>query len=107
MANTTIAVLIILLIGAGIVALQIFLSRRESRFWGWILPFLFFLYSLLVIFSLRQPDSSTMFSMVAMVVLSFIMANIPTLVFLLIYFACREKLHQKNQLEKMNIQDLN
>ena len=38
--------------------------------------------------------------------LLFLMYNIPTLVLLGIYFACREKYSRKKQLDKMNIQDL-
>ncbi|MBK5246138.1 MAG: hypothetical protein JJE49_02540 [Peptostreptococcaceae bacterium] len=36
----------------------------------------------------------------------FIISNIPTLIFLAIYFACRDKRKKNLELEKMSIQDL-
>ena len=38
---------------------------------------------------------------------AFITANIPTIVLLAIYFACREKRKRRRELEKMKLQDLN
>jgi len=37
---------------------------------------------------------------------TFLISNIPTIVFLGIYFGCREKMKLRSQLDKMNIQDL-
>ncbi|HOJ79419.1 MAG TPA: hypothetical protein PK767_02625 [Clostridiales bacterium] len=36
----------------------------------------------------------------------FFIFNIPTAIFLLIYFTCRERKRRKKNLDKMNIQDL-
>lgn len=35
-----------------------------------------------------------------------LISNIPTIILLGIYFACREKMELRSQLDKMNIQDL-
>ena len=42
----------------------------------------------------------------AMVIPVFLLSNIPTIIFLAIYFACREKPKRDIEIEKMNIQDL-
>lgn len=44
--------------------------------------------------------------LLGLVVLVWLLANIPTAVLLVIYFACREKKRRKKQIERMNIQDL-
>ena len=37
---------------------------------------------------------------------SLILGNIPTVILLAIYFACREKFRKRSELDKMNISDL-
>lgn len=79
------------------IALQIWLSKLESKYPGLILPAICFLFSVIVsIFSVYMRD----------MVLSVLIFNIPTVIHLLIYFACREKLSKKRQIDKMNLQDL-
>ncbi|MBR0597627.1 hypothetical protein [Sinanaerobacter chloroacetimidivorans] len=106
MAIASISIIILLLILAGGILLQIFLSKRESRWPGLILPFLFFGYSLLMVFSLAVYDGMSSWDIFAMLVSTFLLSNIPTLIYLGIYFACREKYKRKKELGKMNIQDL-
>ena len=101
-----ISLLILLALVAGTVALQIFLSRRQSRWPGLVLPALAFLYSLLSLFSFATLSKEPLLSLVGTLLLTLLLSNIPTLILLAIYFACREKLRQKKQLNKMNIQDL-
>lgn len=103
--------LITLALLVGIVLLQIFLSRRESRWPGLVLPSLTFLFSLCVTFGASLyayiPTEHQSFGDILIPnLLLFLMYNIPTLVLLGIYFACREKYSRKKQLDKMNIQDL-
>lgn len=104
----TITLLVILV---GIVLLQIFLSRRESRWPGLVLPSLTFLLSLCVTFGAAlyayvPTEHQSFGDILVPTLLLFLMYNIPTLVLLGIYFACREKYSRKKQLDKMNIQDL-
>lgn len=103
--------LILLALLVGIVLLQIFLSRRESRWPGLVLPSLTFLFSLCVtlggaLFLYIPTQDSTLGAVILPTLLLFLLYNIPTLVLLGIYFACREKYSRKKQLDKMNIQDL-
>lgn len=48
----------------------------------------------------------SMISILVTVIPTFLIFNIPTIIFLAIYFACREKLKLRNELNKMNVQDL-
>lgn len=100
------AILVLLVLLAGGIVLQIFLSKMKSRWFGLILPSITFIYSLLMIFSVAAYQGMTgggVFMMVASILL---LCNIPTIVLLGIYFGCREKMKVRAQLEKMNIQDL-
>lgn len=100
--NITVPILLLL----GGVALQIFLSLGESRWPGLVLPALTLLSSLIAVLSLMAYASilQTIFTVLT-VLLS---ANIPTIILLAIYFACRARRRHKHheELEKMNIQDL-
>lgn len=46
-----------------------------------------------------QSEKPSMISMVVAVIPVFLVSNIPTLIFLAIYFACREKLKLRNELD--------
>lgn len=103
--------LILLALLVGIVLLQIFLSRRESRWPGLILPGLSFLFSLcvavgMVLFTYVHLPDNNLEDVVIPSLLLFFQCNIPTCILLAIYFACRGKYRRSKQLEKMNIQDL-
>lgn len=103
--------LITLALLVGIVLLQIFLSRRESRWPGLILPGLSFLFSLCVtygaaLYAYMPTQDTALEDVIISTLLLFLSYNIPTLVLLAIYFACRGKYNRKKQLNKMNIQDL-
>lgn len=91
-----------LLVGG--VFLQIFLSKRESRWPGQVLPLLTFLCSLLPLLSLM--DTGSVAQNVLMVLVTLLVGNIPTLVLLAIYWAVREKRRVKDQIDKMHIDDL-
>ena len=99
--------LILLALLVGIVLLQIFLSRRESRWPGLVIPSFTFLFSLCVTFGAALyayvPTEHQSFGDILIpILLLFLMY----MVLLGIYFACREKYSRKKQLDKMNIQDL-
>lgn len=90
---------------AGMIFLQVYLSRMERRWPGLILPMCSLAYALLVVFSLGFYDAHHG-EMLAQVVLVFILTNLPTVVLLAIYFACRSGRRKKDELEKMKLQDL-
>ena len=87
----------------GGVLLQIFLSRRESRWPGLVLPALTFLYSLAMALGVAVYDGA--FPWGAMLA-SLAMGNIPTVVLLAIYAAGRERLKKRREIDKMQIDDL-
>lgn len=103
--RTIIALMVFLLVFlAGGVCLQIFLSRRESRWPGLVLPLLTFLQSLLLVVNVM--DTGSVSRNVLMVLVTLLVGNIPTLVLLAIYWAAREKRRVKSQMDKMRIDDL-
>lgn len=125
MPRTAIVLVIILLLLAGSVWLQIFLSKKKNKWLGLIIPFFCFLLSIAAVFSLSmfnhtsislvtdgikttvvESDKPDMPSIIAAALPVFLISNIPTAIFASIYFACREKMKLRTELDKMNIQDL-
>ena len=107
MARVTTVLLLLLALLAGGILLQIFLSRRRSRWPGLVLPGLTFLYSILMVLSVAA------YGMVGEsgfpwgpVLYSLILGNLPTLVLLAIYWAARERYRTRDQMDKMKIDDL-
>lgn len=94
-------VFVVLIVGG--VLLQIFLSRRKSKWPGLILPLLTFLNSLTLLLNVTSTDGTFPWNAVLATVL---IGNIPTLVLLAIYWAAREKFRMRDQIDKMNINDL-
>lgn len=90
----------------GMIWLQIFLSKKENKWFGLILPLTTFAYSLLMVFSIYVTDSMTNWEVFGIIASTLFIANIPTIILLGVYFGCREKIKRKKALEKMNIQDL-
>ena len=103
MARVTISLVFLLVLLVGIVLLQIFLSKREGRWPGLILPLLTFLYSLLMACSAVAYNGEIPWGAI---LASMILGNIPTVILLAIYAVCREKFRKQSELDKMNIKDL-
>ena len=104
-SRTVITALVFLLVfGAGGICLQIFLSRRESRWPGLVLPLLTVLYALLLVLNLR--DTGSVSQNVLTVAVTLLVGNIPTLILLAIYWAVREKRRVRDQIDKMKIDEL-
>ncbi len=126
--------IIFLAIIIGCIFLQIFLSKKQNKWFGLILPLICLMFSLIAVLgstaffmsgelSLQQlaPDgtvieeivevqdigeSSDIGATIVQMVVVFALYNIPTAILLVIYFACREKIKKRSALDKMNIQDL-
>lgn len=128
-------ILLLLMLG-GVVALQIFLSRRENRFLGLVFPIISLLISLIYVFSIAEFTRLTTTqsieinessSIVTEYIQSqqteqvqkqdsiqlwftagsvFVMGNIPTVILLAIYFGCRGERRKRKALEHMQVQDL-
>lgn len=119
---------------AGVIALEVWLSRRKSRWPGLVMPIISFVLSLLLVFGFvafssasatselqvadaetgeiihqeqREEEVSdwTLGDTVQLGVL-LLVGNIPTFVLLGTYYIGREKLRRDKLLEKMHIQDL-
>lgn len=105
LSRTMIAFLVfVLVVLVGGILLQIFLSRRESRWPGLVLPLLTFLWSLLG--PLNVMDTGSASRNVLMVLAALLAGNIPTLILLAVYWAVREKRRVKDQIDKMKIDEL-
>ncbi|MEK8129332.1 hypothetical protein WMW72_15605 [Paenibacillus filicis] len=106
----------------GAIFLQIFLSKKDNKWPGLVLPAISLLVSIMVVLglSLYMTTASTdqsfktilnavQFPKVAALLQAiyiFILYNIPTAILLGIYYACRDKRNRTRELEKMSIQDL-
>ncbi len=105
LSRTMIAFLVFVLVFlVGGILLQIFLSKRESRWPGLVLPLLTFLWSLLG--PLNVMDTGSVSRNVLLVLVTLLAGNIPTLVLLAIYWAVREKRRVRDQIDKMKIDEL-
>ena len=120
-------------LGIGGVFLQIFLSKMQNKWFGLILPVLTLCISLTAVMSIaafrennavqvvtedgqvieeadtgtvRQPMFANKLELIGTTASVFVIYNIPTVILLLIYAACRSKIKKNAELDKMNIQDL-
>ena len=101
---TTVLFVILIVLGVGGILLQIFLSKRESRWPGLVLPIIAFLYSVVMVLNVAAMGSAG--EVIAAVLSVSIIGNIPTLILLTIYFACRGKRRTRSEMDKMLINDL-
>lgn len=129
-----IALLIGLLFFIGIILLQIYLSKKQNKWIGLILPGICLIISILAVLGMASFSSLTkesittikengevvnevirnttnennidLASVIFSSIMVFLMYNISTAIFIAIYVGCREKMKKNLELEKMNIQDL-
>lgn len=99
--------LMALLFMAGVVSLQIYLSKRENQWPGLVIPIISFLLAFLYPLNMAAPSEGVTAGFIVQMIIAWLMGNIPTIIFLAIYFGCRKKQRRNKQLDKMNIQDLN
>ena len=97
--------------------LQYFLSRLESPWPGRVLPILSAVNSLcwtlgiltMFLFNLVAPgpdDVGTLFLLILPALISLIIFNIPTLIFLLVYKNTRRRFTERRAMDRKDIQDL-
>lgn len=132
-----VALLFIIALFAGTIVLQVYLSRREGRWPGLVLPILSFVIALTAALAVGVANSYTGTGKLTVTevnsdgtvttqttpvepgedereigealirgVIVFLTANIPTVIYTVIYFGEREKFRRREQMKKMNIQDL-
>ena len=97
------ALILMLVLLVGVPVLQVFLSRRENRWPGLLLPLLTFLYSLVMVCSVTAYEGGIPWGAI---LASLVLGNIPTVILLAIYAACREKFRKRSELDKTRIDDL-
>ena len=90
------------------VGLQAFLSCRRSKWPGRVLPILSAGLSVIIAVTGSVHSAFTMTADRTVMTACWLLVlwNIPTAVYLLIYFLCRRQGRRKRELEKMNVQDL-
>lgn len=87
-------IIILLAILAAIVFLQIYLSKRENKWFGLIVPIISFLFALLIVpLNTMVPTTGIDMDYIVNLVCAFAVYNIPTVVFMVIYIVCRK--HKK------------
>lgn len=90
----------------GIVFLQIFLSTKENKKLGLILPSINFVISILISLIYLLNALTLDVSIFIGILIVFIAYNVHTVILMSIYYACRNKYKKKHEIDKMNIQDL-
>lgn len=90
----------------GIIILQIFLSKRENKWLGLILPVIGIMFSVMGVSGLAVYDTQSTGATIFQLIMVFLLSNIPTIILLAVYFGCREKFKKNRELDKMNIEDL-
>lgn len=123
---------VLILIFLGLCVLEFFLARKERKIYGLILPIASFVFALLILMlvSFRMNTSREIYDnsgeitevvetvtikeesmpVLSGLIYAFTLANIPTFIFLLIFFVSRglkkDGIKKNKELEKMNIIDL-
>ena len=124
-----ITLLVLLAFAVGVILLQVFLSKRRGRWFGVILPVISFLVSVMMVISIIsytnigitshsvtengvivsheiQDTRADFDGVVGQVAVTFVMFNIPTVILVAVYVACRERGTGRSEMEKMRVQDL-
>lgn len=99
---TTIAVTLgVMVIFVGILSLiQFLLSKTESKLPGLVIPGISFLMSLIVGVGRLIYDFQTSFIVILGDIFLFAVMNIPTVIFMVIYIACRKSKAKKDKITK-------
>ena len=105
--------LVVLPVFAAIAAAQIYLSRRERWWPGLILPAAWLLWTIIgiapeMVLLWAEGDCFDIFEISGMGILELLLENIPNLILLGIYAACRllRRRRERRQLKKTRIDDL-
>ncbi len=130
MKNIWIALLPIIILLIGVIGLQIFLSTRKNRWLGLLIPSICLIYSIISVLSIvafnshvtTYAEDGTVIketrtdagnerpldkgNRIGSGIIIFFISNIPTIIYLAIYYGCRERCKKNQQLKNMQIQDL-
>ena len=106
MKGVLIFFIVYLLMAGLLVYLQIFLSKKEIKWLGLILPILSFIYSLFVLLGVGAFEAIGENNNLINSILAFFISNIPTIILLFIYSKIKKKMKMDSEIDKMNIKDL-
>lgn len=98
--------IVTLVIIAGAIVGQVFLSRSESKVPGLVLPTISLAFAAVLALNVAAPPNSLMSGTLWLVGGAFLLANIPTAILLALYFAVRAKKKRNTEVERMRLQDL-
>lgn len=101
-ANIGIALLLI----AGGIAIQFYLSGRQSKWPGLVLPIFWFIYSLIMVLSFASLGTESVGYKIWVIAILLLRTNIPTWILLGIYLFCRNRRKSRDEIDKTRIQDL-
>ena len=103
-ASATIVLAVVLLVFVvGGIFLEIFLARQQARWPGVVLPGVTFLYALAMALNVTVVAGKFPWGPLLG---TLVLGNIPTVILLAIYFACRDKRKRNSEIDKMNLNDL-
>jgi len=95
--------LILIMFLVGIVILQMFLSKRENKWVGLILPMINVIASMMAVYSMAFFHKKSFTEIIVQFSVIFISWNISTVSLISIYFTCRQKFKNKKEMDKVNI----
>jgi hypothetical protein len=125
-ANVIVFAVVVLAVLVGTVFLQVFLSKKESKWPGLVLPGVSLLFSLLAALSIvlflpvalettimvdgvihqQTTNFADTGSVIMSAAMTFLVMSVPTIILFAIYAACRNKLKRQKDLGRMSVQDL-
>lgn len=100
---TILLVVVMLVFVVGGIFLEVFLARRKAKWPGLVLPGLTFLYTLVMAMNITSVGHGAHWGPLLG---TLVLGNVPTVVLLAVYFACREKQGRDREQDKMRIEDL-
>lgn len=104
--NIAIVAVSVIVIGGGLIVLQVYLSKKENKWLGLILPIVFFVIACFIGIGRILYDLQTPFSVLFRDILTFVLYCIPAITFFLIDLGIKNKQSKKHEFERMNVQDL-
>lgn len=93
MSGMTTNIIIVLLILGSVTWLQVYFSKKDNKFLGLILPSMTLFYSIFMIMSVIAGNPN--YQSFSFIGTNLLIANIPTVIFIAIYFFYKNKLKNK------------
>ncbi len=95
LSNGWLSVLLLVVVVVLLFVAQYFLSMRENRWMGLILPAVLVVYSIVLMLQVTIFSFDTIFEVFLQMFVVFLLANIPSFMLVVVYAACRCKVENK------------